>query len=205
MLVADDAVRTVQANVLVVRAAEVRQFGVTEEALVGGVIDIALPIIEPPPVDTQRVQLVSLVTIVEPEDTVGVRKTRKHKIANDIIVSLDLGDHIIRDENNDVPGVVNAVHVRIARLNLGSVVRIEDPTPGDPTKHPFQLITDKIPSHGLVIVVAGHRDPEKLGMVGVPDVRLERLHDSLGARTGWALEKNTHWSFLVHRLKMYTC
>jgi hypothetical protein len=73
----------------------IREFRVTEETLVGRVVDESLLLIELTSKDTERIEFLALTSVIGPEDSIAVREPRKKLVANDIVVSADLGNHVI--------------------------------------------------------------------------------------------------------------
>ena len=137
----------------ITRLTPVRELGVAEETLILGVIDIAHFLIHLPPKDTQCIQFLALASIVEPEDTVRLWEICAHVIADNLVPSGDLRNHIVGNKDDNVPRVANLTHVRVACLDFRLVGAKEDLMPCNWTQDISKFILCRWAKHACIVSV----------------------------------------------------
>jgi hypothetical protein len=183
VLVPNDAGLHVETPIRIEGATMVRQLCVAEEALVGGIVDDASFFIQHPPKDAERIEIGPLASVVEPEESIAVRESIRHLGANDVIIASDLRDHVVGDENNDVPVPVDFVHVGIAGLDLVRVGTRKDPRPCTRREELPEL--GRV-LHCRIVTVAGDSNPEEIRAGCEADVGSEGFKNA-----GWTTPRRT--------------
>lgn len=135
--------------------------------------------------DVQGIQIDSLNSVIDPNNEVEL--VRRKCLANAIILSLNLRDHIIAHQNDDIPLPLDFIHIGIAGFNLGLVRASTDLLPGN-----FGKICLCAILHRGIVGVARNQNAQLLRMIGKrhPFAKIGlKLDPALSSR---ALEKDVH-------------
>jgi hypothetical protein len=154
MLVPNENLRNVL-DLMGMIAAPICDFVVTEKGTLGRMLHVSPSFLPCTSKDIQGIQIDPLNSVVNPDDEIQMGKC----CANSVILSVDLGNHIITHQNDDVPWPIHLRHVGVAGFNFGLIGTAADLLPGH-----FGKIRFSERLHGTVIRITGHQNAQLFGM-----------------------------------------
>jgi hypothetical protein len=165
----------------------VHELVVAEERLVGGLINKPEPLVVSPTHTHQRIQLVSRIPIVEPQDAIGVGILLCHLVSNDLVVPLDTRDHVVGSKKQNVP-VFCVFHVSVDGVDLALRIPVRAVVLYILANLVVVLLELVRVGRGIVVV----EREEELGVLVIltlADVLEQGILELLGAATGRKLNQ----------------
>ena len=170
--------------------APIGDFIVTEEGTLRGMLEVAPFLLPLASKDVQGIQIGSLNPVIDPHDVVQMIGKG---LANAVILSFDLGNHIIAHQDDNLPIPIDFIHVGVTSLNLGLIGTACDLLPGHFGKIGLLEI-----QHRGIIGVARDQNSKVFRTVGKfhPFAEVgEKLVRAFPRRT---LQQDSHYSFKRH-------